>query len=829
MGRSVAVFTRKKPYPTSIRENTTVIITGTINFTKNQYKVFYLVVKPFKFFMNYCSGSAENMLYMKNRYINALIILLLFSSAGQICAEVTFGGIDLYSRNETLFTADVDLPGDVRINSYKTLFQADLSTRLMQQLTFFPENVLYLSEKGVIQISNRFGVFRSDRTLKQFQSVIEFPSFVNGSQIRTGKTPDTVSSPDGSYLVYIVPKTAGYGRLILYDLNNDEEIIVTENIEYTYSSPRVIWSSDSKIMIYEKGNTLFYYSVDKGTPGNAIAENFRKIGEGKISNVIWSGDGVYYLKDSFIFKIRSTELFSSSLYSEHIDAGEVKGKIPFTFEPSFDKFWISPEGNEVVVCKGGRDYFYYRLDRDVMFDISDVMSLPHIFLPRNSSVKKLVWGENGIVTILTGTIVEGKVETALFRLNTLEKGDDIAFRQLDGKGVFDIVLSDDSMRIAVIRENSIDIKWYDSWNNIKEYDYPAPLECIWKNSDEILVFGSMYTSLIKTRTGESDILTLSQPSAYGFDRTDSKIVVSNSGSYYKWDPDGIWEKTTERTLKNNGIASDDYRIYLEKSSGRSYRNMVFVRDIKKYRTDPLFPPPAVEYDRIPDSEDSVDFSNFTHGSRTRGRYVSIVFNAVKNDSGLTEILNTLSDYGVKATFFINGEFIKRHPGAVKEIADSGHEAGSLFYYYFNLTDASFKIDSDFIKKGLARNEDEFFRTTGKELSLLWHAPYYFVNSRIIDSAKQMNYTYVGRDVITLDWKSDFDTNYGTERFYKPAAELLEDIARDKKPGSIITITIGRPDKGRKDYLFQQLENLINNLISSGYSIVPVSQQIEIAK
>ena len=31
---------------------------------------------------------------------------------------------------------------------------------------------------------------------------------------------------------------------------------------------------------------------------------------------------------------------------------------------------------------------------------------------------------------------------------------------------------------------------------------------------------------------------------------------------------------------------------------------------------------------------------------------------------------------------VNGDFIKRHPGAVKEIADSGHETGSLFYYYF---------------------------------------------------------------------------------------------------------------------------------------------------
>ncbi len=97
----------------------------------------------------------------------------------------------------------------------------------------------------------------------------------------------------------------------------------------------------------------------------------------------------------------------------------------------------------------------------------------------------------------------------------------------------------------------------------------------------------------------------------------------------------------------------------------------------------------------------MDFSYFTHGSRTRGRYISLVFNAVRDDSGLTEVLNLLSDYGIKATFFVSGDFIKRHPGAVTEIADSGHETGSLFYYYFDLTDARYGVDSDFIIKGLA--------------------------------------------------------------------------------------------------------------------------------
>ena len=76
------------------------------------------------------------------------------------------------------------------------------------------------------------------------------------------------------------------------------------------------------------------------------------------------------------------------------------------------------------------------------------------------------------------------------------------------------------------------------------------------------------------------------------------------------------------------------------------------------------------------------------------------------------------------------------PTLVKEIADSGHEVGSLFYAYFNMTDSRFAVDRDFVKGGLARNEDDYFAATGRELSLLWHAPYYIVNSEIIAAARR---------------------------------------------------------------------------------------------
>jgi peptidoglycan/xylan/chitin deacetylase (PgdA/CDA1 family) len=250
-------------------------------------------------------------------------------------------------------------------------------------------------------------------------------------------------------------------------------------------------------------------------------------------------------------------------------------------------------------------------------------------------------------------------------------------------------------------------------------------------------------------------------------------------------------------------------------------------------TTRLFSPPERGYEPIPEEGEPVDFTNFSHGSRTRSREVSFVFNAIDSVQGLTSILDTLSDYEITATFFVNGDFIRRHPDAVSEIESSGHEVGSLFYTYFDMTDARYEITTDFVTEGLARNEDDYFEATGSELSLLWHAPYYFVSPAIIEASREMNYTYVGRDVDALDWVPRRE-GPGVSSLYRSNAEIVERILEEKKPGSIIAMRVGTPGEssaygGRDDYLFQKLDLLINRLTERGYGIVPVSTLIEHAR
>ena len=190
------------------------------------------------------------------------------------------------------------------------------------------------------------------------------------------------------------------------------------------------------------------------------------------------------------------------------------------------------------------------------------------------------------------------------------------------------------------------------------------------------------------------------------------------------------------------------------------------------------------------------------------------------------MLRILEAYRIRATFFLNGDFIRRNPDAVRTIADAGHEVGNLFHTYFDMSLGQFEIDIDFILEGLSRTEGAYYDLTGREMRLIWHAPFYYTSPELLSAAQRLNYSYVGRDVESFDWIPKRDDR-GIARLYKPTAELIEDIINRKQPGSIINITLGkasddRIDGGRDDYLFHRLDVLINALLERGYEVVPIS-------
>ncbi len=740
-------------------------------------------------------------------------------------ADIAFTAYDLSSANKLLFGASAKSPD---YGQYSTIFLGDVKDRSLRQLTFFPEEILLLQQKEVIQIQNRFGVFRSEPGFQNIAPIPLFPSFVTGSEIQNGKIAPMQTSPDGRYLLYLRPRSAAYGDLTLLDIAKSEEVVISDRVELSLKELPAAWSPESSFVVYAKSGKLYYFSLSQLQQGRILTESLRLIGDGGIANVRWSPDGVlYYLSGSIVYAIDPSELFTRALYAGFLEIGRIEGRIPFSFDSNFDRFWISPDGARLLLDKGGRNIFLYTVRAGDFHDMEDPTSLPYLYLPRDTLVRKVLWSTNNTVTILCETWKEGEGGTAIFRLVPELGGKLVKFQQTADTGVRDIAMSPDEDLVALTRQSDVVWKDYATWKDKGSIKHPSPLHVDWLDYDEILIAGSWFIQKYSISTGKETLVALSQAVKTGFSEDGQGIRASASDKAFQFDAG--WKTAASYGVKAPALVSSAYRIYTETSTRGSYDNLIMIRDAVGFGTVSLIPPETVAYENFPATDQAADFSNFAHGSRIRRREVSIVFNGVDSVEGLTQTLQTLASYGVHCTFFLNGEFIRRYPDAVREISRSGHEVGSLFSTYFNMTDAKFKVDAAFIKNGLARTEDDYFDATGDELFLLWHAPYYIVNSDIITAAQSMNYTYISRDLDTYDWvtKNVTSQNMG---IYLPAASLVERIVAEKKPGSIIPILLGPPEDGeRGDYLFQKLDLIVNELVKLGYDVVPVSTLMEHAR
>ncbi|MDR1099740.1 MAG: polysaccharide deacetylase family protein, partial [Treponema sp.] len=330
------------------------------------------------------------------------------------------------------------------------------------------------------------------------------------------------------------------------------------------------------------------------------------------------------------------------------------------------------------------------------------------------------------------------------------------------------------------------------------------------------------------------MICLSSAAEYGFEEKGSRIFVKNGGTWFASDGKSPWIEISNPPVRKPSLVSGRYRVYLERQSFGPYENLPMIRNTASVGTAPLLP--GLQYDRETSPSlvlagsliESAPQGIFTHGLREGLREVALCFDLYDDAAGLSQVLDALNRFGIRATFFINGEFIRRYPSAARDIANAGHEAASMFFAPIDLSDARYRVGVDFITRGLARNEDEYYQAAEAELSLLWHAPLFNASTEIAAAASQAGYLTVGRDVDPLDWVSRDDArSLGINQY--SASAMIDRIMNMKRPGSIIPVRLGLLPGGRKDYLYLRIEVLLDALVRSGYSVVPVSTIIDHAR
>ena len=140
------------------------------------------------------------------------------------------------------------------------------------------------------------------------------------------------------------------------------------------------------------------------------------------------------------------------------------------------------------------------------------------------------------------------------------------------------------------------------------------------------------------------------------------------------------------------------------------------------------------------------------------------------ENGYTEqILDVLKTNGVKAIFFITGDYLESSPDLVRRMTEEGHEVGNHTYNHPSLpTCTQAKIEEELLS--LDRSYSQKF---GKSMRFL-RPPKGEYNDFSLSVSKNLGYTNVFWSFAYADW--DVNKQKGTEYAYKMVMENLHNGA-----------------------------------------------------
>jgi peptidoglycan/xylan/chitin deacetylase (PgdA/CDA1 family) len=753
---------------------------------------------------------------MKNRaglwcLLFGLVLSMSLPAAGP-GMRLSFEGLDLSGDNRLLFRAASG-------GGQRAVFVSRLTDLALQQITAFPEQMELVENGRTLLVWNSFGAVRIPSAGGLPQPVPGFPSFAAGTAPLGGRSLALAASADGRWILYVEPSSPAYGRLILLDVSGGVKRVISEQVELPEQDFPASWSPDSRLFIYAKGGRLFYYAI--GHTSVQLDERYRLIGEGGISAVHWGPRGdFFYFRGDTLYLVRGPELYTRTLYGDFLSIGSAVGRFPVDFDPLFDRFWLAPDYGSILFLKAGRSVFYYPLGD------SAAAPLPYAMIPGGAYQVNVLWSASGLITVVASVMAGNQTLTWRFETAGTRAASFVPSHIPPSSRC---ALSPDGARALFWGETGVEVWDYVNWRPVQDPSTERVYSCVWLNNGEYAAGDGRRIERISI-AGPRRLLCLSDADEYGFEEGgESARMLARSGEvWFASDGRNPWIEAAESRLRAASQASGRYRVYLEARNFGPYENIPMIRTITPAGAASLAAavlPPAVwfEEERRPAAGGGSGLSNnvFTNGRRDGKRQVALCFDLYNDDTGLPRTLDVLRRFGLTATFFMNGDFIRGKPAAAAAIAGAGHEAASLFYAPIDLADSRYRVSDEYIAQGLARNEDDYHEATGQELSFLWHPPFYRISAEISAAAARAAYLTVGRDVDPMDWLSREEARrLGVYQY--SASEMVERIMAAKQPGSIIPVRLGLQSGGRDDYLFLRLETLLDALVRAGYTIVPVS-------
>ena len=181
------------------------------------------------------------------------------------------------------------------------------------------------------------------------------------------------------------------------------------------------------------------------------------------------------------------------------------------------------------------------------------------------------------------------------------------------------------------------------------------------------------------------------------------------------------------------------------------------------------------------------------------KVVALTFDDGPNPATTNQALDTLSKYGIKATFFVLGKNVSGNEEILKRMRADGHVIGNHSWSHPVLS----KLSLDEAKKQITDTEDALTKVLGSS-SKLMRPPYGAITDDIRNS---LDLSFIMWDVDSLDWKS------------KNEASILTEIQRQVRNGSIILMHDIHAET------VNALPKIIDYLKEQGYHFVTVPEML----
>lgn len=191
------------------------------------------------------------------------------------------------------------------------------------------------------------------------------------------------------------------------------------------------------------------------------------------------------------------------------------------------------------------------------------------------------------------------------------------------------------------------------------------------------------------------------------------------------------------------------------------------------------------------------------------KQIALTFDAGAEADCFSDLVATLAQARVRATFFITGVWAEENPGCAREIVRRGHEIGNHTWRHLDLTRQSARV----IETELRHGETMLVWHTGMNPRPLWRAPFGARDGRVLRVAGRLGYRSIYWTLDSLD----------SVEPPKSAAFLVDRVTSrsDRElDGAIVLLHVGMSSTA------EALPAIVANLQGRGFRLVRVSELLQ---